>query len=44
MARPAFIIRRCAAAGDSYCDRCVMITMNSDTLERDSSLLKPDIF
>ncbi|MEK3984244.1 hypothetical protein MHB77_12680 [Paenibacillus sp. FSL K6-3166] len=33
MARPAFIIRRYAAAGDSYCDRCVMIT-----------LLKPDIF
>jgi uncharacterized protein YcbX len=25
---------------DSYCDRCVMITMNPDTLERDSSLLK----
>lgn len=25
---------------DSYCDRCVMITMNPDTLERDPSLLK----
>ncbi|WNS44650.1 MOSC domain-containing protein [Paenibacillus sp. MMS20-IR301] len=25
---------------DSYCDRCVMITTNPDTLERDSSLLK----
>lgn len=25
---------------DSYCDRCVMITMNPDTLEKDSSLLK----
>ncbi|QUL52743.1 MOSC domain-containing protein [Paenibacillus tritici] len=25
---------------DSYCERCVMITTNPDTLERDSSLLK----